>query len=286
MSDDYGTVSVRGAERAREIEVLRQHYRRHRDALERMIADAPTEVLAGEYRRIAQGIERSIAKLDELEGRSPDETLQVSPPATAATIGLEPPYGDPRRAAASEPAMRPLHPSPQSAAPHEYATLDEPGGGWRVLTILAAALVALVLIGWLIWRASGRSDAPPAAVEPEVQTGSPVVETIAPEPPPELIAVTPPQHDYGVVRKGTRATRQFVIENRSEEPVTVQLARSACRCLYYDYDELIPPKGTISATVTIDGSKAAIGVLRESIAVASRTNPEVRATLEVVAAVQ
>ena len=40
MSDDFGTVSVKRGDRAREIEVLRQHYRTHRDALVRMVSDA------------------------------------------------------------------------------------------------------------------------------------------------------------------------------------------------------------------------------------------------------
>ena len=49
MSDDFGTVNVRRGERSREIEVLREHYRTHRDALGRMAAEAPTQHLTAEY---------------------------------------------------------------------------------------------------------------------------------------------------------------------------------------------------------------------------------------------
>src|SRR5512138_265563 len=69
MSDDFGTVNVRRGDRAREIEVLRQHYRGHRDALSRLAADAPTEQLAAEYNRLIAGIDDALRKLDELEGR-------------------------------------------------------------------------------------------------------------------------------------------------------------------------------------------------------------------------
>ncbi|HKO55225.1 MAG TPA: hypothetical protein VJ276_05060, partial [Thermoanaerobaculia bacterium] len=67
MSDEFGTVNVRRGDRAREIEVIRQHYRAHRDALAKMMSDAPTEHLAAEYQRLLHDIDASLAKLDELE---------------------------------------------------------------------------------------------------------------------------------------------------------------------------------------------------------------------------
>jgi len=62
MSDDFGTVSVKRRDRAREIEVLRQRYGTHRDALTRMIPDAPTEPLAAEYQRLVASIDASLRK--------------------------------------------------------------------------------------------------------------------------------------------------------------------------------------------------------------------------------
>src|SRR5258706_11631643 len=69
MSDDFGTVSVRREDRAREIEIMRQRYRAHRDTLQRLAADAPTDHLAMEYQQLVAEVEKALAKLDELEGR-------------------------------------------------------------------------------------------------------------------------------------------------------------------------------------------------------------------------
>src|SRR5436309_9802073 len=68
MSDDFGTVNIKRGDRAREIEILRQHYRAHRDALVQMGREAPSEQLAAEYQRLVRSIETSLAKLDDLEG--------------------------------------------------------------------------------------------------------------------------------------------------------------------------------------------------------------------------
>ena len=67
MSDDFGTVNVKRGDRAREIELLRQRYKAHRDALLQMAREAPSEQLAGEYHRLIRSVESSLAKLNELE---------------------------------------------------------------------------------------------------------------------------------------------------------------------------------------------------------------------------
>ena len=84
MSDDFGTVNVKRGDRAREIEVLRQHYRMHRDALMRMIPDAPTEQLAAEYQRLVASIDASLRKLDEVEGRGTSSGTVAVPAAAFA----------------------------------------------------------------------------------------------------------------------------------------------------------------------------------------------------------
>ena len=66
MSEDFGTVNVRASARSREIEMIRQHYRAHRDTLGRLAAEAPTEHLAAEYSRLIADIDTSLRKLDEL----------------------------------------------------------------------------------------------------------------------------------------------------------------------------------------------------------------------------
>src|SRR4051795_617335 len=107
MSDDFGTVSVKRGDRAREIEVLRQHYATHRDALTRMIPDAPTEQLAAEYQRLVVTIDASLRKLDELEGRT-----------TAAGLAETQRMG-------TAPGNRPLV-SPQPASDQGLAIYDGP----------------------------------------------------------------------------------------------------------------------------------------------------------------
>ena len=253
MSDDFGTVSVNRAERAREIDVLRQHYRRHREALMQLIADAPTEHLASEYRALIAEIDASALKLDELEGRA-------------------------------EPGMRPLVTTPQLGDDEIRS-----GSGLRLALILVAALVALALIGWLIWRASSDRDQPGAIVDQPPATTAPATvtedATIAPVT-VETLAVSPPAADYGTIRKGTRATRQFEVANSSEQPVTIQVARSACRCLYYEYVELVPPKGKETITVTIDGAKAPAGALSETVKVTAKNDPAVATSFDVIATIR
>src|SRR6185503_5813828 len=161
----------------------------------------------------------------------------------------------------------------------------------RLPLIIVIALLALAGIGWLIWRAS--SDRAPAAstvVEDTAgttmtTTADETSATIAPASDAEL-TVAPPSHDYGVIRKGTRATRQFEVTNHSNDPITITLPRSACRCLYYEYQPLIPPKGKESVTVTIDGARAKAGELREAIRVSAKSDPSVATSFDVIATVQ
>lgn len=286
MSDDFGTINVKKGERTREIEVLRQHYRQHREALARMTADAPTEHLAAEYQRLIVEIDRALGKLNELEGAG----------ATPAPL---PPPANPRLK--TEPGMRPLVSTPISddevepPTPRDLPLEEEPRS--RVPLILAVMLVALVLIGWLVWRAStDRGDTPPLIAEngaAENGTSAPAstapdtsVEEAPPAPAAGTLAVSPPAHDYGVIRKGTRATRQFVIANNSEEPMSVEVARSACRCLYYEHAPVIPPKAKESLTITVDGAKAKAGELRESVRITKKGDPTVTANVDVNATIQ
>src|SRR5690348_7466957 len=101
MGDEFGTVNVRASARSREIEMIRQHYRAHRDTLGRLAAEAPSEHLANEYSRLMADIDSSLRKLDELEGRGP----------SAAT---PPPAAPPLAASA---ASRPLVMTPGEPAP-------------------------------------------------------------------------------------------------------------------------------------------------------------------------
>src|SRR5258705_13090803 len=108
MSDDFGTVNVRRGDRAREIEVMRQRYRAHRDTLQRLAADAPTDHLATEYQRLAGEIDVAMAKLGELEGRGTTLPGQASPPPPPRTsAGDRPLAGVADESTVLEPGARP-----------------------------------------------------------------------------------------------------------------------------------------------------------------------------------
>ena len=273
--DDFGTINVTRGERAREIEVLRQHYRQHREALARMTADAPTEHLATEYQRLIVEIDRALGKLNELEGAG---AAMPPPPLSSKT----------------EPGLRPLVTSPIAEEDEPRGMAELPEGEAeprsRVPLILAAALLALALIGWLIWRASSDRGEAPAITETDTNAVvSTAPDTAVEEPPAPVasaLAASPAAQDYGVIRKGTRAVRQFEITNNSDEPLSVSVARSACRCLYYEHAPVIPPKAKETLTVTIDGAKAKAGELREVVKISKKTDPTVATTVEVNATVQ
>src|SRR5688500_7171424 len=182
MSDDFGTVNLkaRSAERAREVEVMRQHYRRHHDALTAMAADAPTETLAAEYRRLIGEIDAAFRKLDDLEHRPSASPSDTQPMKTA-------------------PGSRPL-----VTPPAAQAVEDEPGSAHsRILLIVVVGLLVLGLIGWLMWRASSDERPEPPIQSPQIVE---TVETAPPVAPAEAtLSVEPALHDYGAVRKGTRA---------------------------------------------------------------------------------
>src|SRR6266576_828493 len=150
MSDDFGTLSVKRGDRAREIEILRRHYREHREALARMIQEAPSEQLAAEYQRLVRSIDASLSKLDDL-GRVEDPSEVTQTDVERPEPGLKP-------------GMKPLSATPAAGI---YDTT--PGGATpqsRVALIVIAGLVVLGLIGGLIWRASrDRAAQPPVTTE-------------------------------------------------------------------------------------------------------------------------
>jgi hypothetical protein len=254
MSDDFGTIS---AKRTKDVDGVRAHYKRHRDTLTNLVNDAPTELIAADYRRVIADIDIALAKLDSLDGG---------------------------------PGMRPLvtpEPFDDEATVSEYVTEGSDAKS-RLVLIVVAAVIALGAIGWLIWRASDKSERP-AVVEQPAPTTTTIAEEapVAPAPAPaRILSVTPDSIDYGELRKGTRATRQYEISNRSDEPLTIQLSRSACRCLYYEHAPVIPPKGKETVTVTIDGAKAKAGPLLETVKVTSKSDPTVLTTFDVTATVR
>lgn len=289
MSDDFGTVNVNRGQRAREIEVMRAHYRRHREALRSMAADAPTETLASAYQRLIQNIDTSLTKLDDLEGRGTGSLPLAAPlpPPPAADEPLR------LKTDTDRPPAHTMYEDDEATHTDYVPPYDEGRGGGmsRLALMIGATLLVLGVIGWLVWR--GSSDRQPASAIVEQSTDAndtapvtevPATNTIAPA--SAELTMTPGVQNYGTIRKGTRATRQFEINNRTDAPLTVSVSRSACRCLFYEYVELVPPKGKESVTVTIDGARAKVGELRETIKVTSKRDPGISTTFEVQAEIR
>jgi hypothetical protein len=284
MSDDFQTVNVRRGERAREFEVLRQKYRTHRESLARLAADAPTERLAADYQRLLADIDGAIRKLEELEGRAP-----TAPMAAAAAAGnralVEPPPED----------------TLADYTPPESGSYDAsgvtPGSGSRLGMIIGVVVIALAAIAYMIWRAS--SDRAPSTKQPAIVEQPATTPINVTQPPaattqvePDVAAATntlkvvPAVADYGVIRKGTRAVRQFEMTNSGPTPLTVSVSRSACRCLYYDYNGKLAPGKRETLTVTVDGSKAKAGALQEQLTVTAKENPAATAAFGVQATIK
>ena len=292
MSDDFGTVSVKRGDRAREIEVLRQHYRTHRDALVRMVPDAPTEQLAAEYQRLIASIDASLRKLDELEGKG----------TAAGTVAVPNPSYNETQRMGTAPGNRPLVSSAVLSEPvtdHGIGAYDGPtdrpaNNGSRMLLMMLIAVAVLGVIGWLIWRASfdKKATTTPQVIEQPPSTTSPDTGTTAAitpaDAPAASIRIAPEVADYGTIRKGTRAVRQFEITNLSSTPLAISVARSTCRCLYYEYDAKVKlaPKAKEALTVTVDGARAKAGALNESIAVTSKDDPNATGTIGVRAVIK
>jgi hypothetical protein len=284
MSEEFGTVNMRRGDRSREIEVLRQQYKRHRETLTGMIADAPTEYLATEYQRLIVELDASLQKLNELE--APRAATAAGAVRTGTSPGVD---TQPMR---TDPGKRPLVSTPGG---HYETPMAEPGHGNRTLliAIIVAALTVLAILAWLMLRSGDERPVAPIVTE----TAVPVEETdetttISPAPPmtsdaPSVsIAIQPASHNFGVIRKGTRAVRQYELTNSTDQPMTITIARSACRCLYYSHSPVVAPKGKETITVTIDGARAKPGVLQETIKVSSKSDPSVVASMNVSATVR
>jgi hypothetical protein len=272
MSDDFGTVNMRRNERSREIEVMRQQYRTHRDALQQLGADAPTEHLASEYHRLVGEIDNALRKLDELDGRG----VATTAPGVADRPFAPPPAAHAR---ADDPTLI-TDPAPAT----------RPGLS-RTALIIAAGLVVLAVIGWLIWRGSERGSATTPVAEQTstvtpLDTAAPATQTTAIPPPAGSLKVTPALADYGTIRKGTRAVRQFEVTNRGASPISISVGRSTCRCLYYEYKEKVAAKGKETITVTVDGARAKAGTLRETLSVAVKEDPSQTAEMVVQAVIK
>jgi hypothetical protein len=283
MPDEFGTMNIRRGGGTRDLEVLRKHYQQHRETLRQLAAEAPSEFLAAEYQRLIRDIDLSLRKVDELEGRG--SAAAVSAATAAAATGAAVSAGD-------QPTMklnagsRPLAPPPVHYG-ERLTAAPAPSPSTRVALILAVGLVVLGLVGWLIWRAStSRDDEVPAAETQSVTNTEPIVEPGTIEPialASDALKIAQPDVKFGTVRKGTRVVRQIEITNSSDQVIAISLDRSNCRCLFYEHADEIAPKAKESITVSLDGTRAKVGELRETIGVTAKNDPTVKTSFNVTA---
>jgi hypothetical protein len=283
--EEWSTLSVKGQSRSREIEVIRHRYREHLAALQRLAADSPTERLAGEYRRLQEDIHRSISKLDEIDGSGVAVDPRVDTAVGRATT---------RSVPAGERAIEPAGSIDRGIYSDDATRIGDggPGSGARVMLIALVGIVVLAVLGFFVWRASSHSKEPDRIVEERTATAGtvreeqPAVAVVATAPPESLLKIVPASADYGTIRKGTRAVRQFEITNGGTAPLPIRASRSNCRCLFYEYSGQIAPKKKESITVTIDGAKAKRGPLDETVQVESKNDRTMSASFAIHAVIK
>jgi len=276
MPEDWNTINL-SREKAigREIEHLRTRYMQHLATLERLITEAPTDHLAGEYERVRQEVELSLHKLSELETGIPAPRPAPSTTPVPAESSV-----------ASQKSTRPEDDPFYQTNPSVLVQRDSP---LRALAIVLIGFVVVALAGYFFWRyVQGRRA---GRAETQTAVSSTVPEETAPvrEVPAETAApgftITPPSQDYGRIRRGTRATRQFELINNTDGEIPLNVSRSTCKCLWFEFVSL-PPGGSTTLTVTIDATRAPRGTLRETITVSSKTNQKLSENVEVTAVIQ
>lgn len=266
-NDDWGTVSIKPAKKTgREIASLRQRYVQQREALGQLAADAPSDHLAREYMRVRAEVEDALAKLDALEESDP--SLQSRPGAADAPASR----------------VKPFFPD----ATQPMARGEGSGERTRLFLIPLIGLLVLGLLGFFVWRSfDKRERATDLIVESPSATITPIEpEVVEPPKPTSPLAITPSSHEFGTIRRGTRATRQFELTNRSASLVTFKVARSSCRCLYYEYLDKLEPRGKSSLTVSVDGGRAKGGLIQETIEVRDKTSNQPLGSFGIVATIE
>lgn len=67
-------------------------------------------------------------------------------------------------------------------------------------------------------------------------------------------------YNFGTILEGTIITRDFIIENKGDEPLLIPRVRSNCACAVADYTEKIMPgeKGTVTLEFDSKGSSGSV----------------------------
>lgn len=130
----------------------------------------------------------------------------------------------------------------------------------KQLTTLGIALIGVMLVGgaaWLLWNRSqgGQAeidyvasdisyDQPIQAVH-EMESGPPIPFLSKSDPQPE-IKINERFYDFGVIGSADIVTREFVIANTGDGPLTISRAYTTCGCTIADFTSTIIPAGMVS----------------------------------------
>lgn len=270
MPDEFGTVNVKREDRAKEIEAIRQRFRRHRETLTNLAADAPTIALGMEYNRLIKELDASVLKLDALEERTPNDTQPMQPKKR------------------TEPGRRPLTPAPAFKV---FEQEEKPRTTSRIVFIVLIGLLVLGAISWLMWQAS--SDELPVSSTIAESIGTNITPaTIEPvtTAPTSLsgpaLTVEPATQDFGTIRRESRPSRQYEVTNHTDQPITIEVARSNCRCLYYAYNPTVAPNQKETVTVTMEATRVNARRLSQKVKVVDKNNPANETSFNVTATIQ
>ena len=129
---------------------------------------------------------------------------------------------------------------------------------------ILGGIVLLVAVGWMLWdnrqaraavfdfsAADVANDQPLHAVH-EMGGGSPIPFLPKGDPQPK-IAINERYFDFGTLGPTDVVTREFVITNVGEAPLTISHAYTTCGCTIADFSSAVIPPGKVSImTLTFD----------------------------------
>lgn len=280
MADDLN--SPGGGQRRppnRELAALRARYIHHRDTLSKLTADAPTGHMAQVYERVTAEIDSAIRKLDDLDRGDGGALVLPLAPVTEPVKPLHPAM------IGAEDRIETREWQPQGADVYS-PSVQRDQTGLRKLILALIAIAAIALLGFFAWSATRNGDDSPSVVEEsgaELEPGPEAEPAIAEAGP---LAITPASFDFGAVEKGTRKSGRFQIANNTDSALPVAISRSACRCLWFQHPQIIPPNSTATLTVTVDAARAKSGKVAEVVTVSSKDDSAITADVEVTAAIQ
>jgi hypothetical protein len=156
----------------------------------------------------------------------------------------------------------------------------EPSAFGRIALILGMAIIVISLLAFFVWKFGG---------EPRSEDGNPppaAARATAEAPPVPPLSARPEAQDFGVVYKGTRAAKTFQVHNNTDGDMTIELERSRCQCLWFDYPKRIPAGESISISIAVDGDRAPSGLVSEAVVIVSTQPPRFATEIQITAEIR